>query len=72
MYTLNCIFFFTCDSMPVYSVPAALFPALAYASSVIKDGVPNRWKKIQKYLEQFCSQNPATINTSPIKVRVGN
>lgn len=56
--------------MPVYKVPVAAIPVLAYATNKIQDGVPSRWDKIALYMKEFCSNHPALVNSSPLTVRM--
>lgn len=67
IYTLLCTHWIA-ENMVVYTVPAALFPALSYAVYTIKEGLPGRWQKVSQYLVNLCRLNPAIMNSTPLKV----
>ena len=54
--------------MPTFDVPVAILPVLSFALQTIKEGVPSRYEKISKYLQEYATKNPAIMTSTTVKV----
>ena len=56
-------------NMPIFEVPCALLPAVAFALNHYPDKCPSRWKLIASFLKSYSDQQPKLQTCSRTKVR---